>query len=259
MTERYEAGLGYSAMNTTRCALSTIIVFGSVTAGAHPLVTRFMKGVYNLRPPQARYHDIWDPTVVLQFLKTLAPAKFLSLKDLTLKLVTLMALVSAQRAQTLHLLDVDLMKISKNNVVFTLHSPLKQARPGISNPTIAFKAYAPDRRLCVVYYINEYLKRTQHYRKDIKNFFLSYSRHHVPVSKSTIARWIKTTLYRAGIPEHFKAHSTRAAATTAAWQSALPIEDILKMAGWSSSNTFAKYYNKPLRRPDVASTLLNRA
>jgi len=84
LAERFEAGVGYSALNTARCALSTIIVFGNITAGSHPLVIRFMKGVYNLRPPQARYVSIWDPAVVLQYLRKLSPAKFLTLKDLTL-------------------------------------------------------------------------------------------------------------------------------------------------------------------------------
>ena len=260
LVSRYEEGLGYSALNTARSALSTIICHGTLTIGAHPLIIRFMKGVYNLRPPQARYSAIWDPTVVLKYLKTLAPAKFLSLKDLTLKLVVLMALVSVQRAQSLHLLNINTMKRHRSYVTFSLSSPLKQSRPGVSVPVLEFRAYAPDRRLCVVTYITEYLKRTKSYRNDSKSqFFLSYSRTREPVSKPTISRWIKTMLHRAGIPINFKAHSTRAASSTSAWQSAIPIEDILQKAGWSSGSTFAKYYKKPIRKRDVSTALLDQA
>ena len=259
MVDLYDSGLGYSALNTARCALSTIIVFGNITAGAHPLVIRFLKGVYNMRPPQPRYVSIWDPAVVLAYLRRLSPAKFLSLKDLTLKLVMLLALVSAQRAQTLHLLSVSSMKKSKNSVTFFFDSPLKQSRPGISLPVLELKAYAPDRRLCVVRYIDEYLKRTKHYRKNTDKFFLSYSHRHQPVTKPTISRWIKTTLYKSGIKDYYTAHSTRSAATTSAWRNAVPIEEILNRAGWSSTSTFAKYYKKPLQRPDMAETLLSKA
>jgi hypothetical protein len=259
LVERYEEGIGYSAMNTTRSALSTIIVFGNITAGAHPLVIRFLKGVYNLRPPQARYVTVWDPTIVLNYLKGLGPAKSLGIKDLTLKLVTLMALVSAQRAQSLHLLNTKHMKRKKNLVTFRFSKPLKQCRPGISNPILEFKAYVPNRRICVVTYIEEYLQRTKPYRANHSQFFLSYSKKHNPVSKSTISRWIKTTLYKAGIQQCFTAHSTRTASTSSAFYSAVPIEDILKQAGWSSDLTFAKYYKKPIQGTAMSDTLLSKA
>lgn len=171
-----------------------------------------------------------------------------------------MALVSMQRVQSLHLLNVNHMTVHKSSVVFRLLAPLKQSRPGISNPAIEFKAYAPDRRLCVITYLKEYLKRMKPYRSESNSqLFLSYSRKREPVAKATISRWIKTILHKAGIPISYKAHSTRAATSSSASQQAVPLEDILKKAGWSSESTFAKYYKKPLTRPDVSENLLNQA
>ena len=46
----------------------------------------------------------------------------------------------------------------------------------------------------------------------------------------------------------FKPHSTRAAATSMALQSCVPIQDILKQAGWSNQRTFDRFYNKPVFR-----------
>ena len=44
--------------------------------------------------------------------------------------------------------------------------------------------------------------------------------------------------------ELFEAHSTRAASSSAARDSFLPIYDIMKIAGWSNANTFTQFYDK---------------
>ena len=46
--------------------------------------------------------------------------------------------------------------------------------------------------------------------------------------------------------EMFKPHSTRAAATSKASASFVPLHQILSTAGWSSASTFAKFYNKQI-------------
>ena len=56
-------------------------------------------------------------------------------------------------------------------------------------------------------------------------------------------RWIKTILEWAGIDvTSFKPHSTRHSASKAALQASIPLDDILKMAGWSSAKTFRRFY-----------------
>ncbi|XP_068739835.1 uncharacterized protein [Montipora capricornis] len=40
----------------------------------------------------------------------------------------------------------------------------------------------------------------------------------------------------------FKPHSTRHAASTAAFQASIPLDDILRKAGWSSAKTFRRFY-----------------
>ena len=45
----------------------------------------------------------------------------------------------------------------------------------------------------------------------------------------------------------FKPHSTRAASTSKAKAAAVPIQEILKTAGWSSSRCFDRCYNKPVQ------------
>ena len=106
----YEDGLGYSAINTARSALSSVLAFpGNVTFGNQPLVPRFLKGVFALKLSLPRYHRIWDVSVVLRHLKTLGPVYALDLKALTLKFTTLLCLLTGQRCQTLSKLDITLM------------------------------------------------------------------------------------------------------------------------------------------------------
>ena len=49
----------------------------------------------------------------------------------------------------------------------------------------------------------------------------------------------------------FKAHSTRAASTSAAKRALVPIQDIIDKAGWSSAQTFAAFYKTEIVFPTV--------
>ena len=54
-------------------------------------LTRFLKGVFELKPSLPRYTTIWDVGTVLQYLKTLHPIPEVNLKTLTKKLTMLFA------------------------------------------------------------------------------------------------------------------------------------------------------------------------
>ena len=69
LTELYNAGCSYSNINLARSALSAIIITEHQSLGAHPLISRFMKGVFNKRPPRPRYEEIWDVKPVLDYLR----------------------------------------------------------------------------------------------------------------------------------------------------------------------------------------------
>lgn len=210
------------------------------------MVARFMKGVFNLKPPRPRYSDIWDVGKVLDYIRSIPVDADVSLQDSTLKLCMLILLFSAQRVQTLHLLRIDNLDLQEDSARFTVTDLLKQSRPGNCGVTICLKEYPFDKRLCVVQTLRLYLTKTGSLRGEEKCLFISY-RPHRAVSKDTIARWAKEGLSRSGINiAKYKPHSTRAASTSAAEARHVPICDIMLMAGWSSENTFRTYYNKPL-------------
>ena len=99
----------------------------------------------------------------------------------------------------------------------------------------------------VVHHLGEYLERTRLLRGDCKQLLISFQKPHGAVSTDTISRWLKLVLKQAGIDINmFKAHSTRAASTSAAASGNVPLSTIMASAGWSNANTFSKFYNKPV-------------
>ena len=97
----HEKGLSYTTINSAWSAISAITLSGDKnTIGCRPLVSRFMKGMYKGSPPTPRYKSTWDVQPVLTYLASINPVDKLDLKMLTLKLVMLIALVSAQRGKS---------------------------------------------------------------------------------------------------------------------------------------------------------------
>ncbi|CAG2243320.1 unnamed protein product [Mytilus edulis] len=236
----------------TRGALSSLgLTIDSIPVGRHAMVIRYMKGIFNLRPPRPRYESTWDVSKVLHFLRSLSPVKYLKLKDLTLKLTMLIALTNAARAQSIHLMNVNHVHKVKGEFIFVLNELVKQSRPGYKEPTVNIKAYPPDRRLCVYTVYKEYVFRTKLFRGKHEPLLLSYVKPHQPVSRDTISRWIKVVMAKANIDTTiFKAHSVRSASVSKAKMNAVPISRILQKAGWSDAKTFAKFYNKKIEKDE---------
>lgn len=203
-----------------------------------------MKGIFEMKPPSIRYEFIWDVDVVLKFLSNLYPNEDIPLDYLTHKLVMLLALATKQRAQTLHVISIKDIRITDNVIVIHIKKLLKHSRQGNLKQSLILKPYV-DPSICVVKTMNEYIKRTEDIRGNYNQLFISFQKPHKPVSRDSISRWIKKVLLEAGIDTSmFKAHSTRAASSSAAKRDCVPIEEIMKSAGWSNSNTFHKFYDK---------------
>jgi hypothetical protein len=146
----YDKGYKYSTLNTARSAVSAIVIpVTNQTLGSYPLVSRFMKGIFKNNPPVQKYQTTWDVQIMLNYLSGLLDIIDLDLKSLTLKLLMLIALVSAQRGQSLHMLDISFMKVAETSYEFALPDHVKQSRPGYNTPSVVLKAYPHDMALCV--------------------------------------------------------------------------------------------------------------
>jgi integrase len=252
LSHLHENGLSYSSLNVARSAVSQFLAFGNSsdsTMGEHKLVKRFFKGIYRMKPPAPRYVETWDVSKVLHYLGTaLKDNHGISLKDLSLKTVALLALLSGQRCQTIHQIKIDNIHFEENTVVIIIDGMIKQSRPGTPNPILEFEIFAENRAICVVECLKTYLSRTEGLRKSEK-LLLSYIKPHNPISKDSVSRWVKVVLERSGIDTViFKAHSTRSASTSRAKESGVPLQTILDTAGWAGARTFHRFYQRQLER-----------
>ena len=205
LADLFEKGYQYRSLNAYRSAISsTHDKVDEASVGQHPLVTRLLAGAFNSRPPQPRYTTTWDVHAVLSYLKGQGENKTLPLKDLTLKTVMLLALTRPSRSADLRLLNVDLCRQSPEGVTFSPAGLTKQARPSNPHQEFVFSKFAPDPSICPVVTVNQYMERMEilHHPEGgqrASQLFISWIKPHQPVTSSSIAQWLKTTLERAGI------------------------------------------------------------
>ena len=215
-----------------------------------------MKGIFRLRPSLPRYTCTYDATVVLRYLRNMAPPQEISLKDMSLKLAMLLCLLTGHRDQVLPSLDVTSMHLKEGECVFFIKDMMKTTRPGHHIAPTELKCYPEDESICPVKQISHYLWMTRHIRAVYVKLFISYSAPHKPVTTSTLSRWCREVLQRSGISKEFTSHSTRSLATSKAFQQGRSLSEINKAAGWTSSSVFAKYYNKPIKET-IGEYILN--
>ncbi|KHJ76803.1 site-specific recombinase, phage integrase family [Oesophagostomum dentatum] len=156
----------------------------------------------------------------------------------------LVALVAPKRASELAALSLQSVQIGENVWVFSLNYMNKNRGLGKAH-TAVIRAYPEDRMLCPLTTIRDYVRRTLLYRHKSPTLFLSFHRPYASVSSTTIARWLREVLVSAGIEDRFKAHSTRAASTTASRKQGLSSKAIMEAANWApNGSTFEKFYYK---------------
>ena len=243
----YDSGLSYSTINTAKSAIQALLSCSSNTLEESPIMERFMKGIAFSRPSRAKYHSTWDPDIVLKYITKLPSNSHLSLKMLTTKLAMLAALVTGQRAQTLHSLDLTSMKMSRDCACFVIDKRIKSTTVRGKPIVVHFPRFRKRDQICVLRCLRSYIERTKQFRKSKNSaLFLTTQKPHNPAARDTIRNWIKSLMSNAGIDvSNYTAHSSRAASTSKAAHS-LPLNSIMKAAGWSSRSTFAKHYHRPV-------------
>jgi len=243
--------VGYSTINTYRSAISLYHeTVGGVRVGKHPDVKDLMAGIFNTNPPKPRYTCTWDVDKVLQFWVMKGPNANLDQKLLTLKLVSLLALVFAARGHELKLLDLTSISRFHDKLIFHILEVTKTSGPGKPLKSFELLKYPYSENLNPVTCFEAYCAQTAAQREQNsirKPLFLSYVQPHKPVKTSTIAGWLKTVMKKSGIDiNRFKAHSTRGASTSKIGYAGLTINEICKLGDWSNARVFHKFYNREI-------------
>lgn len=246
LTIKFKQGTSYGSLNSHRSAISLISMNKGV--GEHEDVKRFFKGIFRLKPPKPKYEYTWDVSKVLDHVANWFPLEDMSIEKLTRKTVILLALCTAHRAQTLAAIETNNILTSDDGIEIRVPAILKTSKPESVQPRIVLPFFHAKPELCVAGTIMQYLKITDPYRRGNTKLFLGTKKPYHPVSVQSISRWIKDVLRMSGLDTKiFTGHSTRHAATSVAFQKGMDFQTIRRTAGWSEkSNTFAKFYNKPL-------------
>ncbi|XP_044137194.1 uncharacterized protein LOC122928435 isoform X1 [Bufo gargarizans] len=263
------------AKSTLKVQVSALSALSGRSLAMDPWVVRFFRAVDRVAPVRGPRFPPWDLNLVLKALTSppFEPMVESSIRNLTLKLVMLIALTSARRVSELQAVSINppFMSIREDRVILRPDPKFIPKVPSRTNRVqeIVLPVFFPDPkteeedrwhlldvRRCLIHY----LERSKDWRKTSSLFVLfAGARKGNTASKSTIARWIRELISLAyscsGLspPLSLKAHSTRAMSTSWAERSNVSIVQICRAATWASPSTFYKHYRLQL---DSVSDLL---
>ena len=246
----FNQGYSYSSLNSTRSALSFFLSH-KLDLGSDDNLSRLFKFFFHKRPALGRYLVTWNVNKLFNFLKLWHPMHKLSLKLLTLKTVTLVAVCSSDRAATLESIDIDDSIFHEDEILFPIYSLLKGHKK--NRPIRVVRCpKIDDPSLDVCSYVAGYLQRTYKFRLQAVNkglkkptqLFLSYY-NGKPIKRATISRYILYTMECAGIDTScFKAHSARNIVPSLMKRKGCSPNVILNQGDWRSTSTFLNHYDK---------------
>lgn len=224
LTEKFQAGASYSTLNSHRSALS-ILLGQDITCNDN--IKRFFKGIYRLKPPAPKYNTTWDPNLVLNYLADYFPNDSITLKELSLKTISLLALASAQRIQTLSFIKLKNIHYEPEKIKIRIDDLIKTSKPGGFQPLIVLPYIKENQKICPALTLKHYIDKTAALRNQEDYLFISFQKPHKKVGSQTLSHWVKSILAKSGININlYGAHSTRHASTSAAHKAGVNLEII---------------------------------
>ena len=97
----------------------------------HPLISRYVKDIYNKHPPLPKYINIWDMSKLLTYYNNMGPHSELTFNQLCRKIAVLFMLLGARRKQKLLVLDIANVIVQTNKVILLPNKTLKHTNPNI--------------------------------------------------------------------------------------------------------------------------------
>jgi hypothetical protein len=212
---------------------------------AHPLIDLFEKGAQNLAPLQREKSQIWNPQIVLDWLKTQPiPTGFL---DCAKEACLLLLLATGWRVDDVWKLNCKIEWLD-DSARFFFRKKRKCRVKGSFTTSQAVGRFSSESCVCPIAAVYRFMQMAQKIRKlPCSSLFVSSTG--FPASKDTLRRWVMQLLARANVFD--SAGSCRSASTSAALERNHLIDDILSSAGWSSVNTFRRFYQREVL-PNVA-------
>jgi site-specific recombinase XerD len=215
-----------------------------------PLLLMFVKGAQNLAPLPVKKSFVWDPNILLNFVKSRErPTLFL---DRAKEALVLFLLATGLRIDDVWKLSCDFVS-SNDAYEFPFVAKRKCLINGKHSLVQSVKRFVVEPRICPISAIEHLFQvdRTCRVSGDNALFISSTGKR---ASKDTLRRWVSECLKNAGIIA--SAGSCRSAVTSSAFANACPVDTLLKSAGWSSESTFRRFYHRAIVTSQPALNLL---
>lgn len=173
---------------------------------------------------------------------------------ITKKLVTLLALSTGQRVQTLALIKFNNISVGETAIIITLDELIKTSAPNKANQNLVIPFFNEKPNICPAKALSHYMNKTREMRNQpaTDRLILTIQKPIHNATAQSISRWIKQVIKDSGIDVGvYTSHSTRHASTSAARRAGVSVDVIKRAAGWTGSSLcFAKFYNLPLDNSD---------
>ena len=158
LTQQLNKGASYGTLNSYRSAIS-LIAYSDL--GNDNRMKRFFRGISKMRPQKPKYKVTWDPGVVLTFLSSLHPNNDLSLEYLSIKVVTLLALITAQRVQTLSKITLSNIISLNDKIQIKIPDILKTSARNKPQPCLLIPWFKENPAICVASTLQRYMEVTK--------------------------------------------------------------------------------------------------
>ena len=264
---REDKNLSCTAIKGYRSALAQVFIHRGLDISSSPEISMLFRNFEQSIPPRTISQPKWDLNIVLQSLTRppFEPINSISLRNLTLKTVFLLALATAKRVSEIHGLSYLVAwsaDYSSATLEFTPDFVAKTQVPG--DPSTAYKPITIpalsnmlgqdelDNLLCPLRALKTYLSKTAAARPKCLRLFVSSvaTFKHKSVTKNTISFWIRTVIKNAYnsvqkddlLLWKISAHEVRALATSLLFKHNHSLKDVMAAASWKSNSTFVSFY-----------------
>ena len=245
--------LSFYAMRATREFLVNIskLLTKPLSNSDMECMSKFIRGLFNARPPVPYTKSspvTWNVNIPLTYIKNRPSNEEMGMSQLGGKITMLILLANMCRISDIAQLDLAQMTQGEGHLSFRLETPTKTFTEanmkfgGGGLQTLVIEEFE-DETLCPVRVIECYIDHSKGLRGNVTKLFIITGFTPNAASIQSISRWAKRILKDAGLGE-FTVHSGRSASASNALLLGLPINSILRKAGWWSESTFIKKYMK---------------
>ncbi|KAL7296869.1 hypothetical protein TKK_0010262 [Trichogramma kaykai] len=147
LTQLYETGSSHSTLNCHRSAVSLLL---GPEMAQDDRMRRFFRGLTKLRPSKPKYDYTWDPKIVLKYFSDSANNDTLSMKELSLKLISLLALITAHIMQTFASKKLENIAERKDCIEIKIPDPIKTSGTNTAQPLLIIPVLKKIKRFALL-------------------------------------------------------------------------------------------------------------